>query len=49
MHDGRGNREIADELGFSVATIKADITALGQLLGASGRAEILDRARRSGL
>lgn len=49
MRDGQGNREIADELGFSVATIKADITALGQLLGASGRAEILDRAQRAGI
>jgi DNA-binding CsgD family transcriptional regulator len=49
MRDGRSNREIAEELGYSVATIKADITALGQLLGASGRAEILDKARRAGI
>ena len=49
MRDDRTNREIADELGYSVATIKADITSLGQLLGASGRAEILDRAKRAGL
>jgi len=45
MREGRSNREIADLLGFSGATIKADITALGQMLGASGRAEILERAR----
>ena len=49
MRDERSNREIAEELGYSVATIKADITALGQLLGASGRAEILDKAKRTGL
>jgi DNA-binding CsgD family transcriptional regulator len=49
MRESRSNREIAEELGFSVATIKADITALGQLLGASGRVEILDRAKRAGL
>ena len=49
MRENRSNREIAEELGYSVATIKADITALGQLLGASGRVEILDRAQRSGL
>ena len=48
MRDDRSNREIAEELGYSLATIKADITALGVLLGASGRAEILDRAKRAG-
>ena len=49
MRDDKSNRAIAEELGYSVATIKADITALGQLLGASGRAEILDKARRAGI
>jgi len=49
MREGRSNREIAEALGFSGATIKADITALGQMLGASGRAEILERARIAGL
>jgi DNA-binding CsgD family transcriptional regulator len=49
MRESKSNRHIAEELGFSVATIKADITALGQLLGASGRAEILDKAKRAGL
>ena len=49
LRDGKGNREIAEELGFSIATIKADMTALGHLLGASGRAEILAKARRAGL
>ena len=49
MRDERSNREIAEELGYSVATIKADITALGQLLGASGRVKILDKARRAGI
>jgi DNA-binding NarL/FixJ family response regulator len=49
MRDDKSTRAIAEELGYSVATIKADITALGQLLGASGRAEILDKARRAGI
>ncbi len=49
MRDERSNREIAEEFGYSVATIKADITALGQLLGASGRVKILDKARRAGI
>ena len=49
MRDDRSNREIAEEFGYSVATIKADITALGQSLGASGRAEILDKAKRAGI
>ena len=49
MRDERSNREIAEEFGYSVATIKADITALGQSLGASGRAEILDKAKRAGI
>ena len=49
LREGRGNREIAEDLGYSVATIKADLTALGHLLGASGRAEILEKAKRAGL
>jgi len=49
MRDDKSNREIADELGYSVATIKADITALGHLLGASGRVEILHKAKRAGI
>lgn len=49
VREGKNNREIAEELGYSVATIKADITALGHLLGARGRGEILDKAQRAGL
>lgn len=49
MREGRSNREIAELLGYSGATIKADITALGQMLGASGRAEILAKSQRAGL
>jgi len=49
VREGKSNREIAEDLGYSVATIKADLTALGHLLGASGRAEILDKAQRAGL
>jgi DNA-binding CsgD family transcriptional regulator len=49
MKAGRTNGDIARELGYSGATIKADITNLGQLLGARGRAQILEKAERAGL
>lgn len=49
MREGRSNREMANELGYSAATIKADITSLSAMLGAHGRAEILERAKRAGL
>lgn len=46
---GRTNAEIARTLGFSEVTIKADLTALYKLLGASGRTDLIDRATRAGL
>lgn len=49
MREGKSTRDIATLLGYSPATIKADITALGKLLGAQGRAGILTKARRAGL
>ncbi|MGI9197899.1 MAG: response regulator transcription factor [Candidatus Nanopelagicales bacterium] len=49
MREGHTNRDMADELGYSQATIKADITALGAMLGASGRAELLEKSKRAGL
>ena len=49
MRGGHANQEIADELGYSAATIKADITSLNAMLGAHGRADLLDKANRAGL
>jgi len=49
MRTGRTNRDIAQTLGYSIATIKADITSLGLMLGARGRDEILQRADRAGV
>ncbi len=49
MREGMSTRDIAALLGYSLATIKADITALGKLLGARGRADILAKATRAGL
>lgn len=49
LREGRSTREIADTLGYSPATIKADIASLSALLGASGRADMLVRAKRAGL
>jgi LuxR family maltose regulon positive regulatory protein len=47
--DGKRNAEIADELGYSEATVRADLSRLYKLLGASGRREIMMRARELGL
>jgi DNA-binding CsgD family transcriptional regulator len=49
IREGRTNREIAEELGYSPATIKADLTTLSQSLGARGRADLLEKAKRAGL
>ena len=48
LRQGRSNAQIAEELGYSTATIKADITALGHMLGTSGKAELLEKATRAG-
>lgn len=48
MRAGQSNRDIAEALGYSIATIKADITTMGAMLGAHGRAEILEKAERAG-
>lgn len=45
----RTNREIADLLGYSEATIRADLTRMGKFLDVSGRRRILQRARELGL
>lgn len=40
---GLTNAAIAAELGFAVGTIKADITAMSAMFGASGRLDLLQR------
>jgi len=49
MRAGASTRDIAQALGYSVATIKGDIAALSATLGAQGRADLLARAKRAGL
>lgn len=47
--DGCTNREIAEGLGFSEVTIKADLTRLYRLFGAADRVDLLHRAARAGI
>ncbi len=48
LRRGRTNAAIAAELGFAVGTIKADIAAMSTMLGAHGRADVVERAARAG-
>lgn len=47
--DDRTNQQIADSLGVSVATIKADLASLFSLLGTRRRSELPARAIRAGI
>lgn len=49
MREGSSTREIAQLLGYSAATIKADIATLSAMLGAKGRGDLLVKAKRAGL
>lgn len=49
VREGRTNAEIARRLGFSEVTIKADLTAMYKLFGASGRANLVEKADEAGL
>ena len=49
VREGRTNADIARRLGYSEVTIKADLTALYKLLGASGRDDLVEKATRAGL
>ena len=49
IREGLTNRAIAARLGFAEGTIKADITAMSSLLGASGRDDLVAKAARAGL
>lgn len=49
LRRGLTNAAVAAELGFSIGTIKADITNLSALLGASGREDLLRKVGQAGL
>lgn len=49
LREGATLRAIGESLGYSRATIKADLTALNTLLGAKNRHELLALAARAGL
>lgn len=49
VEQGFSNNQVAEELGFSVATVRADLSRLYKLLGANGRREVVRRAKESGL
>lgn len=49
LRDGFTNAEIADRIGYSVATVRADLAALYRALGARGRSDVLGQADRAGL
>ena len=47
--EGLTNAEIANRLGYSEATVRADLSRLGRLLGLSGRREVLRKMTELGL
>jgi DNA-binding CsgD family transcriptional regulator len=49
VESGSHNAEIADHLGYSEATVRADLLRMSRLLGATGRREVVRRARELGL
>lgn len=49
VRERRTNADIARRLGYSEVTIKADLTALYKLLGASGRDDLVEKATLAGL
>jgi DNA-binding CsgD family transcriptional regulator len=46
---GRTNSQIAEELGYSEATVRADLLRLSKLLDVHGRRDVVRRARELGL
>jgi DNA-binding CsgD family transcriptional regulator len=49
VNEGRTNPEIAGDLGYSEATIRADLLRLSKLLDVHGRHDVVRRARELGL
>lgn len=49
IYDGHSNREIAEALSFSTATIKTDVRHMMGVLGVKNRTELIDMARSAKL
>ena len=49
VFQGLSNLEIADHLGYSEATVRADLGRMSKMLGVSGRREIVRRVKELGL
>ena len=49
VEEGFSNNNVAEKLGYSEATVRADLSRLYKLLGANGRREVVRKARESGL
>ncbi|MGX1812034.1 LuxR C-terminal-related transcriptional regulator [Nocardia sp. NPDC055321] len=49
LPSGRASRQIADDLGISINTVKTHLRGIYTKLGTGSRTEALDQARRSGL
>ena len=49
VFQGLSNMEIAEQLGYSEATVRADLGRMSKMLGVSGRREIVRRVKELGL
>jgi DNA-binding CsgD family transcriptional regulator len=49
IEDGKSNLQIAQKLGYSEATVRADLSRLYRRLGVAGRREVVAKAREVGL
>ena len=49
VDSGTANADIAEQLGYSEATVRADLQRLSRLVSANGRREVVRRARELGL
>jgi DNA-binding CsgD family transcriptional regulator len=49
VEEGKSNNEIAEKLGYSEATVRADLTRLFKMTNAKGRREVTRLARELGL
>lgn len=49
VRKGHTNAQIAEDIGYSVPTVKAELARLCALLGAANRADLTSRASRAGL
>jgi len=45
VSEGRSNREIASDLGFSLSTVRAEVSVLLRVLGVERRDQAIEQAR----